>query len=374
MGRFHRTEWDLLPDDAFRPRFGRRGPLTLHGGGKGSSAPAPDPALVAAQIKSMGIQDSAIQSMLANSNALLPLQKEQLQFGLDSAKTAYEQSQSDREWLLSRRDQLSGMQDSLVKEAADFNTDARREQLAGQAMADVNAAASGARDQSARAMARMGINPTSGRAGAMDQQLQLGQTVAAAGAANNARTAAREEGRALTDRAVNALAGYPAMSSQATTTGAALGGSGVGLTNSSLAGQNSGYGSAAQVAAQLGANATSMWGQQASYKSQQDQLNQGDSFGSILGGLGGFASGAASLYKSGLFSDRRLKVDIVPVGEDGRTGLTLYAFAYVFAPAKRFIGLMADEVRAFNPFAVYRGADGFDRVDYRALGLEMKEA
>lgn len=374
MGRFHRTEWDLLPEHAFRPRAGRSGGMTLEGGSKGSSAPAPDPALVQAQIRSMGIQDSAIQAMLNNSNELLPLQKQQLQFGLDSAKTAYEQSQSDREWLLSRRDSLSGMQDKLVAEANDFNTEARREELAGQAMADVNTAASSAREQSARSMARMGIAPGTGRAQAMDQQLQIAQAAAGAGAANNARTAAREEGRALTDRAVNALAGYPAMSSQATTTGAALGGSGVGLTSASLAGQNAGYGSAAQVAAQMGANATSMWGAQASYKSQQDQLSQGDSFGGILGGLGGLASGAASLYKSGLFSDRRLKTEIEQVGRDERTGLNLYAFAYVFAPARRFIGLMADEVRAVNPFAVYRGPDGFDRVDYGALGLSMKEA
>jgi len=304
MGRFHRTDFDLLPEHAFRPRAGRRGGMTLEGGGKGSSAPAPDPRLVEAQIKSMGIQDNAIQQMLANSNELAPLQKQQLQFALDSSKTAYEQSQSDRQWLLSRRDQLSGMQDKLVKEAQDFNTDARREELAGQAMADVNAAASSARDQSARSMARMGINPASGRAAAMDQQLQLTQTVASAGAANNARTAAREEGRALTDRAVNALAGYPAMSSQATTTGAALGGSGVGLTSASLAGQNSGYGSAAQIAAQMGSNATSMWGQQASYKTQQDQLNQGESFGGLLGGLGGLAAGVGSLYGSGLFGKK----------------------------------------------------------------------
>jgi len=372
MGRFHRTDFDLLPELAFRPR-GRRGGMTLEGGKGGSSAPPPDPRLVAAQIKSMGIQDSAIQEMLNNSRELAPLQKQQLQFGLDSAKTAYEQSQADRQWLLSRRDKLSGMQDSLVKEANDFNTDAKREQLADQAMADVNAGASSAREQSARAMARMGINPASGRAAAMDQQLQLGQTVAAAGAANNARTAARAEGRALTDRAVNALAGYPAMSSQATTTGAALGGSGVGLTSASLAGQNSGYGSAAQVAAQMGANATNMWGAQATYKSQQDQMGQGESFGGLLGGLGGLASGAASIY-SAWKSDRRLKTDIVPVGRDEGTGLTLYSFRYIADPAKRFIGLMADEVRSVNPFAVYRAADGFDRVDYGALGLTMKEA
>lgn len=368
MGRFHRTDFDLLPEHAFRPRAGRRGGMTLEGGGKGSSAPAPDPRLVEAQIKSMGIQDNAIQQMLANSNELAPLQKQQLQFALDSSKTAYEQSQSDRQWLLSRRDQLSGMQDKLVKEAQDFNTDARREELAGQAMADVNAAASSARDQSARSMARMGINPASGRAAAMDQQLQLTQTVAGAGAANNARTAAREEGRALTDRAVNALAGYPAMSSQASTTGAALGGNGVGLTSASLAGRNAGYGSAAAVAGQMGTNATSMWGAQANYKANSE--SGGSSFADTAGGIGSLVGSGLKLW--GAFSDVRLKTDIRPAGSDRASGVRLYSFRYR-GLRQRFIGAMVHEVQHTHPAAVSFTPDGYGRIDYRVLGFPMIE-
>lgn len=375
MAKFHRTEFDLLPERAFRPRAGRHGPMTLEGGGKGSDAPAPDPRLVEAQIRSMGIQDSAIQSILKNSNELLPLQKEQLQFGLDASRKAYEQSQSDRQWMLSRRDLLSGVQDKLVKDAADFNTEARREELAGQAMADVNTAASSARDQSARALARMGVNPGSGRALALDQQTQIAQTAAGAGAANKARESARAEGYALTDRASNALAGYPAMSSAATGSGASFAAGGVGLVNSGLAGQNSGFGSAATVAGQLGANATSMWGQQASYKNAQDQINQGESLGGVLGGLGGLATG---LGKNGLglfaASDRRLKTDLKVVGRDAATGLRLWAFRYINDPTRRYIGVMADEVKQVRPDAVWRGADGFDRVNYGLLGLEMVEA
>jgi hypothetical protein len=372
MAKFHRTEFDLLPERAFRPRAGRRhGPMTLEGGGKGSDAPAPDPRLVEAQIRSMGIQDSAIQSILKNSNELLPLQKEQLQFGLDASRKAYEQSQSDRQWMLSRRDLLSGVQDKLVKDAADFNTEARREELAGQALADVNTAASSARDQSARALARMGVNPGSGRALALDQQTQIAQTAAGAGAANKARESARAEGYALTDRASNALAGYPAMSSAATGSGASFAAGGVGLVNSGLAGQNSGYGAAATGAGQMGANATSMWGAQANYKNAQDQINQGESFGSLAGGIGGLAAGLA---KTGLFSDRRLKTDLKVVGRDAATGLRLWAFRYISDPARRYIGVMADEVKQVRPDAVWRGADGFDRVNYGLLGLEMVEA
>ena len=367
MPKFHQTEWDLLPELAFRPRGGRSGALTLEGGKGGGSAPAPDPRLVEAQIRSMGIQDSAIQSILKNAEALLPMQQEQLKFGIDSAKTAYDQAQSDRQWLLSRRGALTGVQDKLISDAAAFNEGERGEELAGEALADVSRGFSAARGQSARALARQGITPGSGRAMAMDKQLQGAQALAGAGGANAARTAARQEGYALTDRANNALAGYPAMSSQATGSGAAYAASGIGLANAGLAGQNSGYGSAAQVAGQLGTNATGMFGAQATREA--NGRDQGESFGSILGGVGGAAAGIAKLWAS----DRRLKTEVELVGQHAVTGLNLYRFAYLVEPARRFIGVMADEVRSLLPSAVVRGADGFDSVDYGQLGLEMVE-
>lgn len=121
--------FDMLPEGAFEPRPG--GSMRLHGSkGGGSSAPAPDPALIQAQIKSMGIQDSAIQRILDNSDMMAPLQKEQLQFGLDSSREAYKQSQDDRAWMVGRRGILSGMQDQLMTDAKQFNTEARQNELA----------------------------------------------------------------------------------------------------------------------------------------------------------------------------------------------------------------------------------------------------
>ena len=80
---------------------GYKAGIRLYPGGKGgSSAPPPDPALIAAQIKSMGIQDDAINAMLRNADEMLPMQKEQMQFGLDTSREAYKQSQADREWML----------------------------------------------------------------------------------------------------------------------------------------------------------------------------------------------------------------------------------------------------------------------------------
>jgi hypothetical protein len=334
----------------------------------GGSAPPPDPALIAAQIKSMGIQDASIERIMAMADKLAPLQEEQMRFGIDSSRTAYDQSQEDRSWMLGRRGELSTMQDTLVKDAKDFNTAARTDQLVDEAQADVASGFSNARDQQIRAISRMGVNPSSGKALAMGNQMSIAQAAATAGVSSQARKSARAEGYALTDRASNALAGYPAMASGATGAGAGFGSNGITIANTGLAGLNSGNLSAASVAGQMGTNATGMWNAQANYKNQQDQIAaSNDPWSSIFGA--GAQLGAAWIGKS----DRRLKQDIISVGMDLRTGLTLYEFSYTSDPAHRFRGVMADEVEQVMPEAVMYNAAGFASVDYGMLGIEMTE-
>jgi len=337
-------------------------------GSKASDAPAPDPRLVEAQLKSMGIQDDAIKRIVQQSDEMQPLQKEQLQFGLDSARTAYDQSQQDRGWMLDRRGMLSAMQDTLTKDARTFDTEAKRDELAGKAGADVAQAFAAAKDQSTRGMARMGVNPNDGKALAMGNQLSMAQALGTAQAMTGARTQARQEGYALTDRATNALAGYPAMGMQATGAGAGFGASGTNIANQGLAGMNSGFGAAGTMAGQMGSNATNMWGQQASYKVGADKAAaDANPMGALLGA--GATLGAAAIK----WSDRRLKQDIALVGRDERTGLNLYEFAYKDEPGQRWRGVMADEVREVMPSAVHTNDEGFMSVDYDALGLEMKQ-
>lgn len=265
-------------------------------GSKTSNAPAPDPRLVDAQIRSMGIQDEMIRRITENSDAMLPLQREQMQFGLDASRQAYNDSRDDRTWMLSRRGQLSGMQDRLARDADEFNTEDRRAQMRGEAMADVNQGFSMARDQGLRTMGRMGVNPNSGRAMAFNNEASLAQAAALSNASQKVNQAARAEGFALTDRAVNALAGYPAMSMQATGAGAGYGASGLGMVNQGLAGMNSGYGAAGSLAGQMGSNAAGMYGAMGSYKNGQDQIAaQNNPLGMVLG----TATGAATRFGLG---------------------------------------------------------------------------
>ena len=76
-----------------------------------------------------------------------------------------------------------------------------------------------------------------------------------------------------------------------------------------------------------------------------------------LGNLG------VAAYSAGLFSDRRLKSNILEVGEHG--GLKIYEYD-IFGHRER--GYMADEVAQLYPEAVHKDPSGYLKVDYDAIG------
>lgn len=87
---------------------------------------------------------------------------------------------------------------------------------------------------------------------------------------------------------------------------------------------------------------------------------------SLLGGLFGLGANIISAPAGSIaagWSDRRLKRNIVKIGE--HNGLGVYEFDYVWG-GPRAVGFMADEVEAANPAAVLE-IDGFKAVDYGAL-------
>jgi len=308
-----------------------------------------------------------MQKIVANSEAMMPLQKEQMQFGLDASKNAYQQSQEDRSWMLDRRANLGEMQDQLINDAKSFNEGARAEQLASRAVADVNAATSNQTQQMQRNMTRMGVNPNSGKFASAANANSLASASMQAGAANGAREAARKEGYALTDRATNALAGYPAMGMTATGQGAGFGGMGLQLANQGAAGINSGFGMASNIAGNAAQGYGNVWNQQNSaYQSaQQADAAASAGFGQALGTLGMMAL---------MPSDPRLKEDVERVGKDGETGLNIYEFEYKGDKSdSRYQGVMADEVEKKYPEAVVETDSGFKAVNYGALGLRMKK-
>lgn len=88
--------------------------------------------------------------------------------------------------------------------------------------------------------------------------------------------------------------------------------------------------------------------------------------GDTLGTIGKIASGVGSI-----FSDIRLKQNIIPMGE--RNGHKIYEFAYRHAPEQRFIGVMAQDVEKYMPEAVAE-VSGYKTVNYDLIGFPMEAA
>src|SRR3954466_1097680 len=115
-------------------------------------APAPDPALMNAQIESLNSQTEVGRRTLANAETLAPLQREQMQVGLDTTRTAYDQTQADCEYALGKRGQYDTAVDAVLSEGDKFDEATRRQELMQQAQADISTQFSGAQEQQARGL------------------------------------------------------------------------------------------------------------------------------------------------------------------------------------------------------------------------------
>jgi hypothetical protein len=112
------------------------------------------------------------------------------------------------------------MERSIVADAQNYDTTARREEKAAQAVADVGIQAEIGRQSNVRGMQRMGVTPNSGKMLALGNQMTLGEAVAKAGAANKAREAVETQGFARKMDAASLGRNLP--SNQATSAGVAL--------------------------------------------------------------------------------------------------------------------------------------------------------
>lgn len=265
--------------------------IRLYLGGGGNSSPPPDPRLVEAQINSMNIQSDAANSIMALAEEMAPmqrelmgLQKQQMEFGLMAAKTAYDDSREDRSYSLERRGKLTDQQNRMIQEADQFNLHERQDELAGKAMSDVETAAASADQDRVRSLTRMGVNPNSTRFGVDANAASLAKAGIKASSGNAARAQAREEGRDLTNRAANVLAGYPAMGMQATQNSLANGAAGVTIVNQgaagingTIAGMNGAYSTAAGAASGSGSTAAQLYGTQSGiYQNSRNAAAQED--------------------------------------------------------------------------------------------------
>lgn len=109
--------------------------------------------------------------------------------------------------------------------------------------------------------------------------------------------------------------------------------------------------------AELGGKSGELIANVGNYNKSTSSSKQSAGLGGVLGGL---ASNAA------VFSDRRLKQDIVKIGEH-EDGLGVYNYSYVWSPEKTETGVMADEVEALRPWALGPEVKGYKTVNYGRL-------
>ena len=371
MSRWHTTEWDLLPEKAFQPRGWKSG-MTFEGGGKGSSAPPPDPRMGEAALKQIALNERQYDDYRAQD---MPWIKDVANQALGISRANADRAGALSDYQLSamkRNDDrywnvAVPLEDQLLQDVKRFDSAGYKDQQVASAMGDVQSAGTRSLGQGMRAMARMGVNPNSGKFQAGVAEGQLGQAAALANAANKTRMAADQIGLSTKMQMYGGMKGLAGLgatnaglatgamgmgnSSGAAMTGAA--GSYTGANNAALAGYNSGVSSG-----------IAGFGNYSNLGIQAANVNaQNDPFNTILGAAAG---GAGAYGMKAALSDRRLKTDIKLIGKLSN-GLNIYTYRYK-AGGPTIMGVMADEVAVIKPQAYIPNAVGdYAAVDYSKL-------
>lgn len=266
-----------------------------------------------------------------------------------------QQMQQAQDYYNYQKNTFRPVEQGLVRQAQEFSTDAYREQMARDAAAASAQAFGQTQSMAARAAAARGINMNSGAGLAMQNQNALGLSAARANAMTGARTQAQQMGWAR-QMDVTGLGRNLSGASTAAYQGAT--GAGTSGLNTSMAAGNQFQTGLANAANTMG---TMNQGMASMYNAGVNA--QGQMYGAVLG------AGTTVAARS----DRRLKEDIKLVGVDERTGLNLYEFVYKNGAGTKYVGVMADEAKVNYPNAVFTMPDGYDAVNYSALGIEFKQ-
>lgn len=268
----------------------------------GSSAPDPDPRIGEAALKQaetgeqwLGFAKDAFAVSQERQKELDELTNKvtNLQLGLATDQAAWSREDRDR-----YENTFRPIEDKYIEEATNYASPERQAQAAAEARSDVQAAAAGARAATERNNAAIGIDPRSGRAGGISAQTDMGITLAEAGAANNARTAVRDKGLALTADVANM--GRGASSAAAAGAAGSVGASGTALAGNQASNAQAlaapqvmaqGFSGAMQGYAGMGSTLNTQYGLLLdAWKAEQELRAKnaagiGQAFGAVLGAL-----------------------------------------------------------------------------------------
>jgi hypothetical protein len=288
------------------------------GKGSSSSAPDPDPNIGKAALKQAETGEAWLKFAESAFEVSQDRQKE-----LDALTTKVTQQQlglatDQANWARDDRDRYENtfrpIEDEFIKEASNYATEARQQEAAAEARADVSTAAANARAASERQSASMGINPASGRFAGIQATVDTNSALSEATAANNARQQVRDKGLALKADVANLGRGNVAtaasgaagsVGSSATALGGAQATNQQALSASTI--MNSGYAGAMQGYAGQASTLNQQYGLQLEgWRTEQQMAAQNAS------GLGSFIGGMAGLLMP---SDEDIKENKRPVDE-----------------------------------------------------------
>jgi hypothetical protein len=301
MSRWHTTEFDLLPEKAFSPRGGRgkfSGGMTLEGGGKGS-APAPDPRMGEAALKQIELNERIFADFQENDRPWMRnIANEALGISRENARRSNALSDYQLSTMQFNDDRYRNVaipfEDRLLQDVNRFDSQGFKDQMVASSMGDVQSAFSGAAEQQRRGLARMGVNPNSGRMAALSSQGGFEQAKAMADAANKTRQAAEQIGLSSKMQLYGGMKGL-----------AGLGATNAGLAvNSINAGNASGAGMTGAAGSSLNANNAALgmmnsgvsagiqgYGNYANLGIRSAEVNmQNDPFNMMLGAATGVAT------------------------------------------------------------------------------------
>lgn len=241
MSRWHRTEFELLPERAFRT--GEKGRLrTLEGGGGGGDNTA--------QVYATMAQAQVTQEQLNWAKEIYaseaPMREAGQRLADDVSRAQLEQMRTQTGIAQKAQEDYDNLyrplEQGLVKDAQEYDTPAKREAASKQAIASVEQQLGAQRGATMREMERAGVNPASTKTAAIQASLDLNSAKAKAGASHTAAQQVETQGYAR--RMDAASLGRNIASSQGTSAALAsqMGGAAVGSTGQGMAMAQSGQG------------------------------------------------------------------------------------------------------------------------------------
>jgi hypothetical protein len=184
------------------------------------------------------------------------------------------------------------LQEKLIDEATNYDSEGNISAFRGRAAADVNAAYGNIEQQQSRTLSRYGVMPNANRLATINSQLLASKAASQAGAMTNAEQGVRDRAVSMRGNAANVAAGLPAQALQFGQAGQqqqqqafqnSMSANNANLQNTQM--MQSGYGQAGNLMGQAANTGNAINGQQmqAWQGATQAQANESAGWGSALG-------------------------------------------------------------------------------------------